>query len=162
MLDKITLDGEPVELTPELFRSLAPAERAYVTLDAIDADPSAWRQGSWLTRTPCGTAGCMAGTMCLLAGDRPAWGWGSGSAVVGDVAVVVTVADADPDALIRNVPVSQRAAWLLGFPDYDALWEAGAAVLFDGSINLFDSGNSRDDLGDIVGALFGPRPARLG
>lgn len=38
------------------------------TMAHIEAHLDQWDQGTWAMRTDCGTAGCFAGTACLLAG----------------------------------------------------------------------------------------------
>jgi len=42
-------------------------------LAAIRANPAAHDQDVWIRRTECGTAQCLAGWVCLLAGAVPLW-----------------------------------------------------------------------------------------
>jgi hypothetical protein len=136
------------------------AELAYKVLDHIDANPDSWRQMYWLRRTECGTAACFAGWTSLLSGDKPAW-LSEGSLTGNFVST---------DGGDEYVP--RRAVQLLGFADEDEMnraaygalaASAGAAIDADDftlaePFELFDGGNTREDLGRIVEALFGPRP----
>lgn len=42
-------------------------------LDFITEHPEQWHQGDWMTRTSCGTACCLAGTIALMEGYKPVW-----------------------------------------------------------------------------------------
>lgn len=118
------------------------AELAYKVLDRIDADPASWNQGWWLIRTDCGTTACFAGITCLLSGDRPDFdrpdapldpdkGW--------TYSGVVCTADGS------GRDVVPRAESLLGVSTEDA-------------DRLFHAANTREHLGRLVSAIFGPRP----
>lgn len=39
-------------------------------LDHIDAHPEEWRQEVWVSKTPCGTAHCIAGHAVVLSGGQ--------------------------------------------------------------------------------------------
>ena len=120
------------------------AERAYATLDHIDADPASWNQARWW----CGTSGCFAGWTVKLAGE-----------------------EFDLFNRVRTGPgefdVGDRAAQLLGFADVRALDDASWTALGEPDpdsigteeFELFSAVNTREDLGRIVEAVFGPRPA---
>lgn len=120
------------------------AELAYRVLDAIDADPKSWDQGTWASRAGCGTSACFAGWTCILSGDTPKF-WP-------DEADAEYVYTGDEE---RWIPA--RAADLL---------HVNQSLVFDhlgtiGERRLFDSGNTREDLGRLVEEIFGPRPAQL-
>lgn len=113
---------------------------AYEVLDKIDANPELHNQRVWFLPLAdgCGTAACFAGWTCLLAGD----------------AVVDECACGDDRCLIRYrvrtsdgelMPVDARAQELLGLDVFQAA-------------DLFDGVNSREHLGELVHAWFGPRP----
>lgn len=123
------------------------AELAYAVLDHIDAHPETWQQSEWW----CGTGGCFAGWTATLSGEKPGscnlvWVGGTG------------------------MHVGTRAAQLLGFANevqMDSLAfeqihpgrDIGEVDRDDeGEWELFSAVNTRDDLGRIVGVLFGPRP----
>lgn len=42
-------------------------------LEYVTANRHQWSQGTWLTRTTCGTVGCLAGNTVLNAGYRPVY-----------------------------------------------------------------------------------------
>ena len=110
-------------------------ELAYRVLDHIDANPGSWKQDKWW----CGTGGCLAGWTCALSGETPnPGGW-------------------DLDRTPNGTHVPERAAQLLGFLDREDLDAAGEAAGKDAW--LFYSENTREDLGQYVAAIFGPRPA---
>lgn len=113
------------------------AELAYRVLDHIDAHPESWDQNIWVARRPeCGTAACFAGWACLLSGDQPA----------GPL-------DADNEVERVNVIwlgstyIPHRAGALLGIE------------VEGGEHPLFEYTNTREDLGELVEEIFGPRPA---
>ncbi len=118
------------------------AELAYKVLDHIDANPQSWNQAVWVTE--CGTAACFAGWTVLLSGEKAL-----------DPGTAITATGERRD-------ISKRAAQLLGFLNRsamdDASWEALKHTDWDGSFSLFAGANSREDLGHIVEAVFGPRP----
>ena len=50
-------------------------ERLRAALEYIVAHPKEWEQSSWITRTDCGTAGCLAGvTAVKIMGATPKYG----------------------------------------------------------------------------------------
>ncbi len=126
------------------------AELAYSTLDHIRAHPDQHRQVVWLRRPAgypaptadtgwCGTSGCFAGWVSLLAGDQPVrgdahfgWEW------VDEVRT--------PDG--RHAFVAERAVELLRISQEQA-------------DQLFDAVNSVADLERLVREFFGPRPASV-
>ncbi|HZE33430.1 MAG TPA: hypothetical protein VE198_18555 [Actinoallomurus sp.] len=117
------------------------AELAYRVLDAIDADPDSWDQGTWASRVGCRTSACFAGWACLLSGDNPQF----------------HIGEADTEHFMRGeerhyAPV--RAAQLLGVPTEMVFDRTGST---DGPL-LFNACNTREDLGRLVGEIFGPRP----
>lgn len=111
------------------------AALAYAVLDHIDAHPERWRQSWWFTELDCGTAACFAGWACVLSGDRPRV---DDADQEGEFSTVIR-----PDGILDDV--EQRAEELLGIQDDSA--------------NLFYSGNTREDLGNLVAEIFGSRPA---
>lgn len=121
--------------------------RAYVTLDHIDANPADWNQKTWW----CGTSGCFAGWTVTLAGEKI------------DSRGAIRVGPGQFDV----VHIGTRAAQLLGFTGEAALndvaWKALGEPDPDSDDSdeweLFSALNTRDDLGRIVEAVFGPRPA---
>jgi hypothetical protein len=109
------------------------AALAYRVLDHIDAHPEQWQQGQWIGETECGTVACFAGWTVLLSGGH-----------------------LDDHDLVSDVPevtglhVSIAAFDLLGVDD-EELAHRGVGDLFNG-------GNTREDLGRLVAEIFGPRP----
>jgi hypothetical protein len=115
------------------------AELAYRVLDHIDANPSKHDQRHW-----CGTAQCFAGWAVELAGERP-------------------ISREEPYVLVdgQEIHVGHRAAQLLGFRSEEALNQAAFNEIGEvDEYELFSSNNTREDLGSIVEAAFGPRPVR--
>lgn len=112
------------------------AELAYRVLDHIDAHPEQWNQRWWFTQLECGTAACFAGWACILSGDQPRV---TDADDEGEFSTVIR-----PDGLLDNV--EDRAEALLGLDDRR-------------SSMLFFALNSREDLGQYVANIFGPRPA---
>jgi len=108
------------------------AQLAYRVLDQIDAHPELWDQGVWIIRKngDCGTAGCFAGWACLLSGASPYFD--------GDRPVTAYVMQ---DGVMARV--EHLAEDLLGIDDGG---------------ELFDTANTREDLGRLVAEIFGPRP----
>lgn len=118
------------------------AALAYRVLDHIDAHPEQWNQGLYIGKAECGTVACFAGWTCLLSGETPSY--------FGDGQTETSWLTFNGD----QIPVADRAEQLLGVDRYIELGEGGADDLFGG-------GNSREDLGELVEELFGPRPADL-
>jgi hypothetical protein len=117
---------------------------AYKTLDHIDAHPEQHDQHVWISTPSCGTSACLAGWVCLLAGDKPAYAPQDEDPETN----LVTVLGAENPAYDVRVP--QRAADLLSIP-YDPDSAYGHP--------LFNAYNTREDLGRLVVEIFGPRPA---
>jgi len=119
------------------------ADLAYKVLDHIDAHPESWDQKRWW----CGTSGCYAGWTVELSGERI------------DEGNQVRVGPDEFDV----VHVGERAAQLLGFDGEAHLngiaWEALGRPDDDEDAEAFGACNTREDLGRIVEAVFGPRPA---
>jgi len=110
------------------------AALAWRVLDHIDANPDQWDQEVWISRSPgCGTAACFAGWACLLSGDQPEFD---------------TKFDSEADVVYANGDVALvqfRAQKLLG-------------VTASEQDDLFALNNTREDLGNLVAEIFGPRP----
>jgi hypothetical protein len=104
------------------------AELAYAVLDQIDAHPETWNQATW----DCGTSACIAGWAVRLSGGRSE-----------ERFPVTVVVDGPPE--IVGLEVGEAAMVLLGSDCLTA-------------DDLFDSGNTRADLGRLVAEIFGPRP----
>lgn len=135
------------------------AELAYRVLDHIDADPASWDQATWIKRTDCGTVACFAGWAVQLAGgevevDR--WGWSK----------------VELDGEVYTLPgvhsFADIALWALNIEHYYvpgvACPDCGAPGCEDEDHEppeLFDVANTREELGEYVEAIFGPRPASL-
>lgn len=117
------------------------AELAYKILDEIDADPESWRQDKWI----CGTAACFGGKAILAVGGTLEY----------DDAVGGYVATGGPfrhgtwaqHAASEALDIAEGGGWVNDPPDspLTGAW-------------LFDADNDRHRLGEIVEALFGPRP----
>jgi hypothetical protein len=112
-------------------------ELAYRVLDHIDANPEQWNQATWFGRSECGTTGCFAGWAVALAGhdidfDPEPNEW--------DGRQPYASIDGDGNKAIRDV--------------------AAAELRISGEDEevLFDGDNTREDLGDLVAEIFGPRP----
>ena len=112
------------------------AELAYRVLDHIDANPNEWKQSSW----QCGSAACFAGWAVRLSGG------------ILEKAPIPTVVKG-PEELI-GLDVDQAAYQVLGIDEV-----AAGDLGYEEDDWLFDEGNTRDDLGRLVAAIFGPRPA---
>jgi hypothetical protein len=103
-----------------------------VKLDAalayIDEHPDRWRQGTWGTRTRCGTALCLAGTVGVIDGALITW---------------------HPDDVVEGYAT-------LGLIDGKEPWQYAEDALGlteqQGNV-LFAGGNSRADLQDMRDAL---------
>jgi hypothetical protein len=115
------------------------AALAYQVLDHIDAHPEQWNQGIYIGEASCGSVGCFAGWTVLLSGAVPVYDEFSGGLT--DVVMV----DGEPRI------VSSYAQELLGIDRYVDEDTEGERDLFDGS-------HSREDLGEMVVEIFGPRP----
>ena len=50
-----------------------PNANLIATLKYIRREPKLFDMNNWGRKTHCGTAACLAGTACLVAGDRPLW-----------------------------------------------------------------------------------------
>jgi len=160
---------EFVTLRPELFTAEAEedpqihAKRAYAVLDHIRENPADWNQKLWIslpagttrpsshgpgeiipaTDAPCGTRGCFAGILCLMAGDKLPWSdlyWYPTNLGPSFAQLRTT----DNPYGVRHV--GQRASELLG--------ESGERDLG----YLFDGTNDFDDLERAVKEIFGGRP----
>lgn len=110
------------------------AELAYQVLDHIDAHPEQWDQGLYIGKAECGTVACFAGWAVLLSGAVPVY-----SDYTCRRADLVRVDD-------RTRNIDDYAEELLG------------ARRWIGERSLFDPMNTRDDLGEMVERVFGPRP----
>jgi hypothetical protein len=117
------------------------AELAYRVLDHIDAHPELWSQGLWWSSAECGTAGCFAGWAVKLSG-------GDMTTLPAGLTPSVTAGLGD----LNGELVPYAAAHLLGIP--------GLATE-DFADDLFSGDNTREDLGEIVEKLFGPRPVAV-
>jgi hypothetical protein len=121
------------------------AELAYLVLDHIDAHPEQWNQGRWIGKAECSTVGCFAGWAVILSGAEPALDGG----YRGPDGYVFT-----PEAIFggESWPVSVLAEKLL---------RAGRFVDLspeEDERDLFHEFNTREDLGNLVAEIFGPRP----
>lgn len=115
------------------------AELAYKVLDHIDAHPELWHQDVYIGKADCGTVACFAGWACLLSGEKPKFNrWSPAS---------TDELEAGPGSEF----VSLRAEELLRA---DRWVDEGA----DHERDLFDQDNTREDLGELVAEIFGPRP----
>jgi hypothetical protein len=62
--------------TPEEFLAASVPERRKLVLAQIEAEPEHHDQAYWIVdKGTCGTAACMAGWACVLAGDVPTRGY---------------------------------------------------------------------------------------
>ena len=84
-------------------------------LEYVTAHRDQWYQPEWLTRSVCGTTGCLAGNAVLNAGYRPDWNYES-SIHQTDTAVVVDVESGE------RRDVLDVATRLFGLDDDDADW----------------------------------------
>ena len=110
------------------------AELAYRVLDHIDAHPEQWDQGHWVAEAECGTVGCFAGWAVMLSGYT-----------VNDAVVIES-----PDGLtnLDGLHIEAAADDLLGIDD-------NTVYLHD---DPYDGLLKRDELGQRVAEIFGPRP----
>lgn len=117
------------------------AELAYKVLDYIDAHPEQWDQDEW-----CGTAQCFAGWAVSLSIGNPEFAFNFG-----------------------GLHISTHAARALGFESRRVMENFAAKMQVDAgnvdeygdpmyTYDLFDAGNTRQQLGDMVAEIFGPRP----
>jgi hypothetical protein len=114
------------------------AELAYRVLDHIDAHPESWDQTQWV----CGTTACFAGWALRLSGYELEEGSFRWSAEVADGPLAgVRVEYAACDVLKIESPEICRA---------DGKWDG-----------LFNEGNDRAKLGELVKEIFGPRPDHM-
>lgn len=114
------------------------AELAYRVLDHIDAHPEQWRQGIYIGEAECGTVACFAGWAVLLSGHEPFFENDRGRT---SMCIVEG----------REMDVSFRAQQLLRADRW-------AREGIKDEEDLFDGGNTREDLGRLVAEIFGPRP----
>lgn len=117
------------------------AARAYAVLDRIDADPDSHDQGWWFMRSECGTTACFAGLTCIIAGDQPDFDVDGDSSPEDGWTYTGALKTVDGGESSASV----RARDLLGI-DY-----------LQGK-RLFYGSNTREQLGDLVAEIFGPRP----
>ena len=111
------------------------AQLAYMVLDHIDAHPEQWDQGHWVGQADCGTVGCFAGWAVMLSGYTV------------DDAIVIESPDGAPD--LNGLHIETASDRLLGISDETA---AEHGDPYDGLLK-------RDELGQRVPEIFGPRPA---
>lgn len=111
---------------------------AYRVLDHIDADPASWNQKYWA----CGTGHCYGGWAIALSGGKLA------HTEDGYVGVV----DA-PDPDLIGLDACDAANRVLGLHAGTDTAEVNGWPRW-----LYDASNSRDTLGTLVDAIFGPRP----
>lgn len=123
------------------------AELAYKVLDHIDTDPKSWAQSMWYTETTCGTKACFAGWTVLLAGHE----------ISPDPTEYMdySAIDGDENALLGKVAISD-----LGLQGVTVKCRCTdrCRLRVDASQELFGASNSREDLGELVREIFGPRP----
>lgn len=113
------------------------AELAYRVLDQIDAHPESWNQGTW----DCGTAACFAGWAVRLSGGKvdPLGDSLDPSVTEGPDEIVGLAVDVAAERLLRSDCRS-------------------AATDAEDAGDLFGAFNTREDLGQLVARIFGPRP----
>lgn len=96
-----------------------PNDHLIKTLKQIKREPKLFDMNNWGHKTACGTAACLAGTACLVAGDRPLWenvgvDWSfdhvKRNVIQGDYSYI----DSTP------VEVQERGAELLGLTEDEA------------------------------------------
>lgn len=107
------------------------AELAYRVLDHIDAHPEQWDQGHWVAEAECGTVGCFAGWAVMLSGYMV----NDEGTVIGSLGRVTK---------LDGQHIEDAANVLLGIDD-------NTVYLYDGLLK-------RDELGQRVAEIFGPRP----
>lgn len=110
------------------------AELAYKVLDHIDAHPEQWCQGVWVGQAECGTIGCFAGWAVMLSGYTV------------DDAVVIESPDGATN--LDGLHIETASDALLGIGD-QTVREHG-----DPYCGLL----KRDELGQRIAEIFGPRP----
>jgi hypothetical protein len=130
------------------------AELAYRVLDYVTAHPEQHDQATWFRQTGCGTVACFAGWTVALAGHRidvdpdpnPETGYLYYDAIDGD----------------RGTTIREVAERDLGIAGLTRPCTLHAGCCYSGESyadTLFDTGNTREDLGRLVAEIFGPRPA---
>jgi hypothetical protein len=115
------------------------AELAWRVLDHIDAHPEQWNQGLYIGKAECGTVACFAGWTVLLFGARPIY-----FAYSVDQTRTIEVDG-------RILDVADYAEELLGASRWA---NEGTEDEWD----LFEVCNTREDLKNLIGQMFGPRP----
>lgn len=120
------------------------AELAYRVLDHIDAHPESWNQRRWW-EAGCGTRGCFAGWAVKLSG-------GDMVRHVDEFGIGETVVSAGLGDELVGRPAALVAAKLLRIDDLlEDVYDAE-------DVELFHPNNDREDLGELVEKIFGPRP----
>jgi hypothetical protein len=79
------------------------------TLEHVTAHPDEWNQWMWASKTDCGTAYCLAGTACVLAGEEIDWRRTSAGVVK------------QASYLADGQSIEKRARELLGLGSYAAV-----------------------------------------
>lgn len=120
---------------------------AYTVLDHIDLHPELWRQDIYIGRSDCGTVGCFAGWADMLSGAEPA--------------DFVREQFGDPDTLITSWVRLQ--SWLQSADGLAEQLLRASRYIYEEyeEIDLFDAYNTREQLGEYVERIFGPRPAHM-
>lgn len=146
-------------------------EQLNIALDVIEKDPRTWNQSHWAqgsTESPCGTAYCLAGHLCILDGAVPEqpltvpyWqdcGYESLGAYMDDVLSSEWNALTPQETLEMGLEVQDRTVSELKWPDGTirsieteaqrilGVDEETAARLFSGSNSFQDLKDMRDML----------------
>lgn len=130
------------------------AELAYAVLDQIDLRPESWEQGIWHRETDCGTVACFAGWALELSPRATVQSPESGVDWT-KKRITVNGETYGPD-------FENAACTVLGIED-DYVPGTRDCVCVRGECEcepfaLFAAHNNREELGDYVLAIFGPRP----
>lgn len=135
------------------------AELAYRVLDHIDADPASWDQATWIKRTDCGTVACFAGWAVQLAGGKVEFDWLGWQTIELDGEVYTQ------SGAYGFADVALRALNIEHYYAYDAACPNCSVPCCEDEDHeppeLFAAHNTREELGEYVEAIFGPRPASL-
>jgi hypothetical protein len=83
----------------------------------IEAHPERHNQRNWLTRTSCGTAACLAGTVALRHGWKPVNWFRAGTFAGGEI-----TGDVEMDGVIRSVEDVAASILGIGYDDMDELF----------------------------------------